>query len=171
MTKELSTETEDRIIVAARKEFEQKGFNGTRMQQIADLAGISKPALHYYFRSKDNLFKKIFDETLELYMPLINTWSDDTLTWEQKIKKFTVELMAFVEKGHMLFLVRELNRNPDLLSERIKKSKAQNKFVLYFDEAMAQQKVKLVDARILFDFCTAVCTISPYRLVRITIIN
>lgn len=30
------TETEQKILIAARKEFEQKGFNGARMQNVAD---------------------------------------------------------------------------------------------------------------------------------------
>lgn len=91
----VSTESELKILDAARMEFEQKGYNGARMQRIADVAGISKASLHYYFRSKDNLFKKIFDNAIEEYMPLVNTWTDDLLSWEEKVLRFTENFMIF----------------------------------------------------------------------------
>jgi len=52
--------TEDKIVEAAKKVFIQKGMDGARMQQIADEAGINKALLHYYFRTKNKLFEKIF---------------------------------------------------------------------------------------------------------------
>lgn len=152
------TETEQKILIAARKEFEQKGFNGARMQNVADLAGISKPSLHYYFRTKENLFKKIFDEALEEYMPLVNTWINDSLSWDEKIKFFTSELVKYVKEGHMLFLIREINRNPDLLEERIKKSKTPNKFVRYFEELMQKKNIRQTDARTLFIMLHSICS-------------
>jgi len=54
------TETEDRIFRAALKIFSRKGKDGARMQAIADEAGINKAMLHYYFRSKDRLYREVF---------------------------------------------------------------------------------------------------------------
>jgi len=47
------THTRDKIFRAATQVFEEKGYSGARMQEIADKAGINKALLHYYFRSKD----------------------------------------------------------------------------------------------------------------------
>ena len=47
-----SQNTEVKILEAARDVFHHKGFNGARMQEIADLAGINKALLHYYYRNK-----------------------------------------------------------------------------------------------------------------------
>lgn len=151
------TESESKILYAARKEFEQKGYNGTRMQQIADVAGISKASLHYYFRSKDNLFKKIFDSAIDEYLPLVNTWADDSLSWEQKVERFTVELIAFIQKGSMLFIIREINRNPDLLTDRIKHSKSPNRFVAYFEQMLKENKIKKADVRVLYIILQSIC--------------
>jgi len=52
--------TEERILEAASKVFRQRGFDGARMQEIADAAGINKALLHYYFRSKEQLFERVF---------------------------------------------------------------------------------------------------------------
>ena len=54
--------TEKIILDAAKKVFLDKGFDGARMQQIADEARINKALLHYYFRSKDKLFDAIFED-------------------------------------------------------------------------------------------------------------
>ncbi|MCX6271040.1 MAG: helix-turn-helix domain containing protein, partial [Bacteroidetes bacterium] len=58
MTSALNS-TEEHILQAARKVFARKGLDGARMQEIADEAGINKALLHYYFRSKDNLFRLV----------------------------------------------------------------------------------------------------------------
>ncbi len=58
-------ETEKRILVAARKEFISKGLDGARMQAVATQAGVNKALLHYYFRSKEKLYQKVLEDTLE----------------------------------------------------------------------------------------------------------
>lgn len=58
-------ETEQKIIKAATEVFLQRGKDGTRMQEIADRAGINKALLHYYFRSKDRLYEKVFETTVK----------------------------------------------------------------------------------------------------------
>jgi len=153
----ISTESERKILDAARKEFEQKGYNGTRMQKIADVAGISKASLHYYFRSKDNLFKKIFDEAIEEYLPLVNTWTDDSLSWEQKVLRFTSDFMKFNQKGNVLFIIREINRNPDLITERINQSKSPNRFIAYFEQEIKEKNILLTDVRVLYIILQSIC--------------
>ncbi len=58
---EEKAETEERIFKAALEVFAMKGKDGARMQEIADLAGINKAMLHYYFRSKDKLYEAVFE--------------------------------------------------------------------------------------------------------------
>ena len=43
----------------------EKGKDGARMQEIADVAGINKALLHYYFRSKDKLYTKVLSGVLK----------------------------------------------------------------------------------------------------------
>jgi TetR/AcrR family transcriptional regulator len=50
---------EERILKAASEVFLEKGIQGARMQEIADLAGINKSMLHFYFRSKEKLLDLI----------------------------------------------------------------------------------------------------------------
>ena len=89
------TEPEKKILDAAKKVFELHGYAGARMQQIADEAEISKASLHYYFRSKENLFERIFDETMSDFMELVSTWNDDSEHWEDKLRRFICEFFVF----------------------------------------------------------------------------
>lgn len=57
------------ILDAALDAFSQAGFRGTTLDQIADLAGLSKPNLLYYFPSKEAIHA-------ELLGGLLDTWLD-----------------------------------------------------------------------------------------------
>jgi len=52
----------DRIKQAAAEVFSERGFDGARMQEIADRAGANKAMIYYYFNSKEALFTAIFSE-------------------------------------------------------------------------------------------------------------
>lgn len=64
--------TEQKILNAANQVFLEKGFSDTRMEDIADLAGINKALLHYYFRSKSKLFNLIAKKTFSSLVPTVN---------------------------------------------------------------------------------------------------
>ena len=55
------------ILEAAMDEFIAHGWTGARMQAIADRAGINKTLLHYYFRSKKNLYQRILYRVMKYF--------------------------------------------------------------------------------------------------------
>ncbi len=61
------TQTEEKILKAATGVFLQKGKDGARMQEIAEASGINKAMLHYYFRSKEQLYQKVLTQELRLF--------------------------------------------------------------------------------------------------------
>ena len=50
-----------RILLAALKRFSESGYAGTSVQEIVDDAGVTKPTLYYYFKSKAGLFQALID--------------------------------------------------------------------------------------------------------------
>ena len=52
--------TEQLILEAATKVFNEKGYDGTTVQDIADAANTTKSMVNYYFRSKEKLFGVVF---------------------------------------------------------------------------------------------------------------
>lgn len=153
----LSADVEQRILTAARMEFEVKGYAGARMQAIADEAQISKASLHYYFRSKDGIFQRIFDEAFEEYLSIISKLIVETPDWENQIREFTGVLFEYIRCGRVLFLVREINRDPDLINKRLEKKKKSEQ-VAYFERLQATGKITSTDPRLLFIFLNSLCS-------------
>ena len=56
-----------RIMDAAEVLFVEKGFRGASLQAIADAAGLPKANVHYYFRSKANLYQAVLDRIVEMW--------------------------------------------------------------------------------------------------------
>ena len=85
MTQEkYSSDTENRILKAAKKIFIKNGLSGTRMQNIANEAKINKALLHYYFRSKEKLFDAVFKYAFIKFVPKV-----------EKIRKLLQTDMSF----------------------------------------------------------------------------
>ena len=57
--KEIREGNERVILRAAEKVFAEAGFGGATMQLIADLAGLPKANLHYYFPTKESLYRQV----------------------------------------------------------------------------------------------------------------
>jgi len=67
MTKtHLNQETKVKILLSAKKEFAQHGFAGARMESIAKQTGVNKAMLHYYFGSKEHLYKEVIIYLVDL---------------------------------------------------------------------------------------------------------
>lgn len=71
MTFEKTTTMEQKIIQAARETFLKKGYKETNMSDIAAAVGLTRPAMHYYFRTKERLFQTVFGDILESFLPKI----------------------------------------------------------------------------------------------------
>ncbi len=118
----ITENTEQKIIDAARKVFILKGMDGARMQEIADEAGINKALLHYYFRSKTKLFDRVFIELFNEVAGLIATVVEQTNSLEQLIDSLVTNYIQLISEKPFVpdFMLHELNRNPDMIVEYIK---------------------------------------------------
>lgn len=58
----------ERILDAALQVFSRFGLRGSRMDQIATAAGMSKPNLIYYFPSKEALYVAVLERTLAMWL-------------------------------------------------------------------------------------------------------
>lgn len=62
---------EEKIVVAARRVFVEKGYENASMSDIAAAAGINRTALHYYFRTKDKIFQAVFGSLIGSFIPKV----------------------------------------------------------------------------------------------------
>ncbi|MCB1462576.1 MAG: TetR/AcrR family transcriptional regulator [Nitratireductor sp.] len=64
----IQEENEERILEAALEVFSTHGFRGATIDQIAEAAGMSKPNLLYYFRTKEDMHRLLMDRLLETWL-------------------------------------------------------------------------------------------------------
>ena len=112
---EINTNTEQKILQAATEIFLEKGHDGARMQEIADKAGINKALLHYYFRSKQKLFRTIFKKELQSMLASIFGLISPTDNFEEFLEKFISGYLKNISsrKNIMRFILWELDKSPE----------------------------------------------------------
>ena len=64
----IRAENERIILSAAEKVFAEAGFGGATMPLIADIAGLPKANLHYYFATKEELYRRVVQEIFEIWL-------------------------------------------------------------------------------------------------------
>ena len=156
--------TEHQILNAAREVFISKGFEGARMQEIADHAGINKALLHYYFRSKENLFEAVFSEVASNLFPAMKQMLEAELELKEKITLFvTIYLRALNENPFIpAFIINTLNANPDGFLKYIKKSGLNPKLLQkQIDEEATRGMVRAIKVEHLLVNIIAMC-IFPF---------
>jgi len=116
--------TEIQILNAAREVFIAKGYDGARMQEIADRAGINKALLHYYFRSKENLFDAVFSEVAMHLFPAMRQLIESDLDLKEKITFFIKLYLSALHENPFIpaFVINTLNTNPQQFLKYITKS-------------------------------------------------
>lgn len=138
-------ETEEKIFEAARTVFQKSGFEGARMQEIADTANINKSMLHYYYRNKDNLFFEVFKAGVKKIVPQLLAILDKDIDLKTKIGEI-VEFyyLTFKEDPQLpAFIIYEMNQN----TARFKSFVKDHGIVLpqsYIDQVNAAIQAKLI---------------------------
>lgn len=80
------TDTEQAILKAAEEVFLSKGFIMAKTVDIAKRAGVNQALLHYYFRTKENLFEKVFAQKIEHVSSIICDVLRSNIPLMEKIK-------------------------------------------------------------------------------------
>jgi len=73
---DIRRENERAILEAAEKVFAEAGFGGATMQLIADMAGLPKANLHYYFATKEDLYRRVVQQIFEIWLDAAASFDD-----------------------------------------------------------------------------------------------
>lgn len=108
--------TKAKLVETAKELFLEKGFDGLKMQELADKAAMNKGLLHYYFKSKQALFQAIFQEALE---DLFSGVVDNLVSDKPLDKKMDILIDLYFDKlianpGLPVFILSELHKNPGI---------------------------------------------------------
>ena len=157
MTRHPSNENlETKIIRTAQQLFLEKGFVETSMSDIAATVGINRPTLHYYFRTKDKMFRAVFRNIVSAIIPEVQ---DIVLQQEspiqERISKVTDAYFRIFTAQPSLpfFLMREMQRDANLLLATISELAQElhlKKIVRSLQKEMESGKLKAVPLPFVF---------------------
>ncbi|WP_419507427.1 TetR/AcrR family transcriptional regulator [Alistipes communis] len=113
---------EQRIIATARRLFTEKGYVDTNMSDIAAAAGVQRTTLHYYFRTKELLFRAIYGDIVQKAVPrLQGILTQDTPFLERLNGIIDAYIALFLENPDLpRFILGEIQRDVDHLIEVLK---------------------------------------------------
>ena len=116
---------EQQILASAEQEFLTKGYDGARTTSIAQAAGVTHAMLHYYFRTKEQLFERIVDEKFEtMSHSMFAIMGDPSLPIVERIKGGIEAHFDFIAANPLLprFVINEIISRPErykLLYKRV----------------------------------------------------
>ncbi len=130
--KEENSNTEQLILNAAREVFVKNGLDGARMQDIADKAGINKALLHYYFRSKEKLFDRIFMESFGKMFEGVRECFATEGSLERLIRTFVPLYLKTMRDNPFLpgFVMHEISNRPERMKVLMLKGGAQPNYIV-----------------------------------------
>ncbi len=140
---------EDTLLAVAEQLFLEKGFDGTSTTEIARRAGCNQTLVHYYFRTKQNLFTTIFEKKfLYLYQGFMSFNTDKNMGFEDKLKYYIETHSDLITKDCRLplLIAKEIERFPQLV-ETIKQ-RIQSKPTEMFIAFQQQLKQEIADGKI-----------------------
>ncbi|MBD2705254.1 TetR/AcrR family transcriptional regulator [Spirosoma sp. BT702] len=115
------TSTEQLIKETAKRIFFTEGRLHATTQDIADAAGVNRAALHYYFRSRDQLIDTVFQEAMQALSQRLASVMESPSPFRKKIEElievFLADMVAYPYQE--TFMVTQLNTLGHQLIERI----------------------------------------------------
>lgn len=147
---------EERILACAEKLFLERGFDGTNMSDIALSVGINRPTLHYYFRTKDKMFRAVLARIVLSFVPRVYdiVVNSEKPVAERISQVFDAYMAIFLAKPCLpLFMAREVQRDFDFLLRMLQQEQIDRyvrKIIRALEAEMDAGKLKKVPLRTLF---------------------
>ena len=154
MDKKSARNKKELILKAAEYEFMANGYEATKTTQIAERAGVTHAMLHYYFQTKENIFKKIYEDKINMLKePIVALVENKEMELSQRIDTIIETHFEFLKANPTLpyFVISEMNNNP-LLIETMKENigevmgKSYKKLQKEIDEYVAQGIINPITA-------------------------
>ena len=131
---------EHAILEVAEKLFLEKGFALTSTTEIAKEVGCNQALVHYYFRTKDNLFNVIFEHKFKLlFQGIFEMKNTGEMKFQDKLKFIFESHFDLLRKnpGIPSLILNELSRRPEQIDElREKLHELPEKLIMELNEEL-----------------------------------
>jgi len=112
-------EKRTRIMDAALSLFSKNGVSGTTVEQVSELANVSKSNLLYYFKSKDGLYLSVITHLLDVWLTPLQSFSaeQDPIETLSNYIKVKLEMSRDNPAESKLFCMEVVQGAPLLIKE------------------------------------------------------
>ena len=172
-----AADTEARIFDAALRVFARKGRDGARLQEIADEAGIHWPLLHYYFRTKQQLYEAVAERMFNQFLATFDAPAEGG-RFEDTLRAFITHYVDSVrEHPHAaMWMVAENMAGNPVLGELLTRAFAtegspQRSTVEAIERAIASGEIRPVDPRQLLLTVVSACVFFFITLPTVKMMN
>ena len=172
-----AADTEARIFDAALRIFARKGRDGARLQEIADEAGIHRPLLHYYFRTKQQLYEAVAEKMFKQFLASFDVAAGDG-RFEYTLRAFIDHYMNSVrEHQHAaMWMVSENMAGNPVLGELLTRAfetegSPQRTMVDAIERAVASGEIRPVDPRQLMLTVVSACVFPFVSMPTVKMMN
>ncbi|MFC6082557.1 TetR/AcrR family transcriptional regulator [Sphaerisporangium aureirubrum] len=113
-----TTDTRTRIQEIALRLFTEQGYEATSLREIAEALGVTKAALYYHFKTKDDIIASLSEERQAAIERLVKWAQDQPRTIETRrefVRRYAEELFGSHHQAFMRFMERNqtaLRENP-----------------------------------------------------------
>ena len=97
----------EKILEAARDIFFKKSFYEATMDDIAQLSGIKKPTIYYYFPSKIDLASQLLEVNVKKIFEKIGKIISTTSNVKQRIKMIVDFYINLLEENSKIFIIMQ----------------------------------------------------------------
>lgn len=144
---------EEQIINAARELFKNYGFKKVSMDEIANLANVSKVTIYSYFKDKDDLLNYFIEEEILSMKEQINNNYNENITFFDNLHDNLLTMLKYRNEQQLLLkLTQEANylNNIKLKSKLLKLDENITNFIKEkLDDAESKGYIKKVNNKLL----------------------
>jgi AcrR family transcriptional regulator len=102
--------TRSRIQEVALELFTEQGYEATSLRQIAERLGVTKAALYYHFKTKDDIVASFLEDRIDGLEELV-TWAKGRPATIETRREFVRRYADMLERGRMKDILRFFERN------------------------------------------------------------
>ncbi|MBO7277725.1 MAG: TetR/AcrR family transcriptional regulator [Bacteroidales bacterium] len=108
---------EEQILLVAKELFMQFGYEGVSTTQVAKTVGCNQALVHYYYRTKQNLFKIICQQEIQKMLKILADIPQEDISFENFIEKIIEAQIGFLKNNPdaPFFIIGELRHNSEVL--------------------------------------------------------
>jgi len=140
----------DRVLKAAAHCFNQKGYSGTSLKNVADMLGLTDPALYYYVRSKEELVYLCYVRAADVgreAMERAVADGGDGLEQARRYLRYHIEIMVG-ERGPIAIMSEIPSLKPEHRDEVLELSRQHSKkFEAILEHGIADGSITACDVR------------------------